>query len=100
MKKTLNIKITVLETGEELINEDTNAIICGIGDNDGEGAVMSNINGNLKAVLGALDAVEKAKEQTIKDNPKLEFVTMIKEMVESAFADEIEEAKKGESLDA
>ena len=87
--KTLNIKITVLETGKELINEDTNAIICGIGDNDGECAVVSNINGNLKAVLGALDAVEKAKEQTIKDNPKLEFVTMIKEMVESAFADEI-----------
>lgn len=98
--KTLNIKITVLETGEELINADTNAIICGIGDNDGECAVISNINGNLKAVLGTLEAVEKAKEQTIKDNPKLEFVTMLKDLVESAFEDEVEEARKGESLDA
>lgn len=86
--KTLNIKITNIETGEEIISADTNAIICGIGDNDGECAVMSNICGNLKAVLGALDAVEKAKEQTIKDNPKLEMATMLREMIEEMFKNE------------
>lgn len=98
--KTLNIKITNLETGEEIISADTNAIICGIGDNDGECAVMSNICGNIKAVLGALDAVDKAKEQTIKDNPKLDVMTELKKMIENMFADAIDEAKKGESLDA
>lgn len=66
--KTLNIKITVLETGEELVNEDTNAIVCGICDNDGNAGVLSNISGNLKAVMGALDSVNKAAYQTIKDN--------------------------------
>ena len=72
--KTLNIKITVLETGEELINEDTNAIICGICDNNGDAAVISNINGNLKSVTGALDSVHKAEHQTIKGNPVLKRI--------------------------
>ena len=72
--KTLNIKITVIETGEELLNEDTNAIICGIGDNHGDAAVISNINGTLKSIISALDAVKKAEKETIKNNPILKRI--------------------------
>ena len=69
--KTLNIKITNIETGEEIFNEDTNAIICGISDNEGDCAVVSDINGSLKAIVGALDAVNQAENKTIKSNPVL-----------------------------
>ena len=94
--KTLNIKITNLETGEELINENTNAIICGIGDNDGECAIISNINGNLKSILGALDSVEKAKRQTIMGNPILK---KIGETFGSMF-DDASKDEKGEDENA
>lgn len=53
-KPTLNIKITEIETGREMLNENTNCIIGGFSDSNGIYCALSKIQGNKTSLLGAL----------------------------------------------
>lgn len=62
-KPTLNIKITDLESGKELLNQNTNTIIGGCADNEGNCSSITSMNGARISILFALHANEKAQEQ-------------------------------------
>ena len=62
-KPTINIKITDLESGKELLNRNTNTIIGGCADNEGNCSSIVSIDGARISVIFALQANEKAQEQ-------------------------------------
>ena len=62
-KPTINIKITDLESGKELLNKNTNTIIGGCADNEGNCCSITSTNGARISVIYALRAKEKALEQ-------------------------------------
>ena len=69
IKPRLNIKITEIETGKEIFNNDTNCIIGGLSDNNGKSVGIAEINGNNVSVLSALCANEKAVKHIEKSYP-------------------------------
>lgn len=62
-KPTINIKITDLESGKELLNRNTNTIIGGCADNEGNCSGIVSIDGARISVIFALRANKKAQEQ-------------------------------------
>lgn len=62
-KPTINIKITDLESGKELLNRNTNTIIGGCADNEGNCSSIVSMDGARISVIFALRANEKAQEQ-------------------------------------
>ena len=62
-KPTINIKITDLESGKELLNRNTNTIIGGCADNEGNCSSIVSMNGARISVIFALRANKKAQEQ-------------------------------------
>lgn len=62
-KPKLNIKITDLESGKELLNRNTNTIIGGCADNEGNCSSIVSMNGARISAIFALRANEKAQEQ-------------------------------------
>lgn len=71
IKPTLNIRITEIETGKELLNENTNCIIGDCSDCNGKYFAMSELHGNKTSLLGALCGNKKAINH-IKTNFPLE----------------------------
>jgi len=69
IKPTLNIKITEIETGKELLNENTNCIIGGLSDNNGDYAGIAEINGNRVSILSTLCANKDAVKYVEKSYP-------------------------------
>ena len=62
-KPTINIKITDLESGKEILNKNTNTIIGGCADNEGNCCTIVSMNGARISAIFALRANEKAQEQ-------------------------------------
>lgn len=62
-KPTINIKITDLESGKELLSRNTNTIIGGCADNEGNCSSIVSIDGARISVIFALRANKKAQEQ-------------------------------------
>ena len=62
-KPKFNIKITDLESGKELLNKNTNTIIGGCADNEGNCCSIVSMNGARISAIFALRANEKAQEQ-------------------------------------
>lgn len=73
-KPTLNIRITEIETGREMLNENTNCIIGGCSDGNGIHFAILAIQGNKTSLLGALRENKKAIN-FIKTNFPLEVET-------------------------
>ncbi|MGN0533005.1 MAG: hypothetical protein ACI4IK_01485 [Eubacterium sp.] len=84
--KKLNIKITEIKTGEELLNENANCILAGIADDDGICNVISVVEGEAYSILCALGALEKAKQKTLEDEEVAKMFALkkaIDELLES-----------------
>ena len=69
IKPTLNIKITNIETGKEIFNENTNCIIGGCSDCNGNSVAIMNLIGTPSAVISALAANKTARKQAEKNYP-------------------------------
>lgn len=72
----LNIKITEIDTGNEILNEDTNTIIGGIADDEGNCVALVNVAGNGKSLLGALEANDNAKENVAEQDELKELIAI------------------------
>lgn len=76
-KYALTIKIIDNKTGETVYNEQCDAIIYGLGRNDGKGCSGTHFRCKVGAALSAIVAAENQKEEAFIESRELAFAYAI-----------------------